>query len=361
MHTDEAAPQDTRRMLAKLSGLRDSAAGTSSAAVATRNAKHGLIWPGVGLALLVAMGTAWWVRAQPAAVAPVPVAAAVVPRAQAPTGSVLEASGFVVALRQATVSASITGRIARLLVAEGSTVRRGQPIAELDAGVSDAQVAFAEAGVRAAETAAGVTRAKIQSAQRSLARSEDLAARGFVSQASLDQTAEASESLQAQLASDLSQVDVARKQLALQREQLRSVNIVAPFDGVVTELSAHVGEIVSPISGGGGFTRTGICTIVDPKSLQGEVDVSEQYLARLRKDQPVSVRFPAYPDIALKGRIAVLPAAVDRNTAAVKVKIAFDALAQQLTPGMRADFSFMAPTAVGALGPAQASTVAMRE
>jgi HlyD family secretion protein len=264
-----------------------------------------------------------------------------------PTGSVLEASGFVIAGRQATVSASITGRIARLQVTEGSFVRRGQPIAELDAGISDAQVAYAEAGVRAADKAAGVTRARMQAANRDKRRSEDLAAQGFVSQASLEQTTAALESLQAQLTSDLSQVEVARKQLALQREQLRSVKVVAPFDGVVTSVSAHVGEIVSPISGSGGFTRTGICTIVDPESVEGEVDVSEQYLGRLRKDLPVSVRFPAYPDITVSGRIAVLPAAVDRNTAAIKVKITFDDLVQQLTPGMRADFTFMAPGVSG--------------
>lgn len=355
MDVDEAIPQETRRLLASLSGLRDGAAAPSPSRAASHSARYRLILLLAVLAIAGVGGAAWWAQAWQAPAAPAPVATAPSPKATAPTGSVLEASGFVVANRQATVSASITGRIARLQVTEGSYVRRGQIIAELDAGISAAQVAVAEAGVRAAETAAGVTRAKIQAATRNLSRSEDLASRGFVSQASLDQTAETSDSLQAQFMSDLSQVEVARKQLALQREQLRSVNIVAPFDGVVTELSAHVGEIVSPISGGGGFTRTGICTIVDPKSLEGEVDVNEQYLGRLRKDQPVAVRFPAYPDVTLQGRIAVLPATVNRNTAAVKVKIALDSTAQQLTPGMRADFTFMAPTAVGSAASAQVS------
>ncbi len=367
MDIKDAISDDTRRMLSNLSRLREG--GTPAATGvplpiwaprhdAGRAGTQVPLWVALALALaaLAAMGgSAWWVHTHSVVPAPAPAATLSVQPKSAGSGSVLEASGFVVANRQATVSAAFTGRIVRLHVEEGSFVRRGQTIAELDSSVSSAQVAYAQAGVQAAERAAAVTRTKIMMAKRNLLRSEDLAARGFVSQASLDQTTESVESLQAQITSDQSQVEVAVKQLSLQREQLRSLNVVAPFDGIVTELSAHVGEIVSPVSGGGGFTRTGICTIVDPASLEGEVDVNEQHLGRLRQGQRVAVRLPAYPELTLNGRIATLPTAVNRSTAAVKLRIAFDEPSAQLRPGMRADFGFMASSITSAASAGQAA------
>jgi RND family efflux transporter MFP subunit len=259
----------------------------------------------------------------------------------APAGGVmLEASGFVVARRQATVSASQTGRLARLFVKEGAHVRRGDLIAELDAGISRAEVAYAEAGVLAAERAVEVTRRKLEAARRAAARDQGLARDGFISAAGLDQSSSTVATLQAQLEAELSQVAVAREQQRIQTEQMQGIEVRAPFDGIVTDLAAHEGEIVSPISGGGGFTRTGICTIIDPASLEGEVDVNERYLERLHAGQAVAVHLPAFPSLKLMGTVATLPAVVDRNTAAARIRIAFPSPAPELRPGMRADFSF---------------------
>lgn len=261
--------------------------------------------------------------------------------ALAPTGAViLEASGFVVARREATVSASQTGRLARVFVKEGAHVRRGDLIAELDAGISRAEVAYAEAGVQAAERAAEVTRRKLETARRAAERDQGLAHDGFISAAGLDQSTSSVATLQAQLEAEQSQVAVAREQQRIQVEQMQGIEVRAPFDGIVTDLNAHEGEIVSPISGGGGFTRTGICTIVDPASLEGEVDVNERYLERLRPGQGVEVRLPAYPSLKFRGTVAALPAVVDRNTAAARIRIVFPAPAPELRPGMRADFAF---------------------
>jgi multidrug resistance efflux pump len=127
----------------------------------------------------------------------------------------------------------------------------------------------------------------------------------------------------------------------MQHQQLASTRIVAPFDGVVTALSAHVGEIVSPISAGGGFTRTGICTIVDLGTVEGEANISEQYLSRIAAGQRVRITALAYPDARIGGRVLGMTPVVDRNTAALKVRIGFDdAVPVQLMPGMRIDLDF---------------------
>ena len=294
----------------------------------------------------VAGGVWLWPHPQAASTVQVPVPSpAAAPAAPVVTaapiaGTVLEASGFVIAERQATVSASTTGRIAKLFVSEGSRVRRGDLIAELDAGIPAAQVAYAQAGVLAAQRGVEVTRRRLEAARRSAARDQDLARQGFISAASVDQSSSNVEALQAQLEAETSQVAVAREQQRIQAEQMASVRVRAPFDGVVTGLAAHEGEIVSPISGGGGFTRTGICTLLDESSLAGEVDVNERYLARLRVGQRVAVRLPAYPAVALEGRVADLPTSIDRNTGAARVRIHFDQPAPELRAGMRADFAF---------------------
>lgn len=338
---DAPALEDTRRRLAQLRGLAAPPAAPVQAPPTPRR------WPWAVAAIGVAAvaGGVWlWPQQQAGAPVPVPAPAAAtaapVATAAPAAGTVLEASGFVIAERQATVSASTTGRIAKLFVSEGSRVRRGDLIAELDAGIPAAQVAYAQAGVLAAQRGVEVTRHKLEAARRSAARDQDLARQGFISAASLDQSSSNVEALQAQLEAEASQVAVAREQQRIQAEQMASVRVRAPFDGVVTGLAAHEGEIVSPISGGGGFTRTGICTLLDESSLAGEVDINERYLARLRVGQRVAVRLPAYPAIALEGRVADLPTSIDRNTGAARVRIRFEQPSPELRAGMRADFGF---------------------
>jgi RND family efflux transporter MFP subunit len=381
----DGGADDTRRLLAQLRGqpgagrkaandtLRrecDAPKGAEASAGAGRRVGRMTV---VALAVLVAGALAWhpWQghstgmvsaeSAQPAATAgaaaatqpadatnatAAPTAPTAATRSQpaapahASNAVLLEASGFVVARRQATVSASQTGRLARLFVTEGEQVHRGDLIAELDAGISQAEVAYAEAGVRAAERSVEVTRRKLEAAHRAAARDQGLAKDGFISAAGLDQSTSSVDTLQAQLEAELSQVAVAREQQRIQMEQMQGIQVRAPFDGVVTGIAAHEGEIVSPVSGGGGFTRTGICTIVDPSSVEGEVDVNERYLGRLQPGQPVLVHLPAYPKLSFKGTVATLPAVIDRNTAAARIRVSFPAPAAELRPGLRADFSF---------------------
>jgi len=139
----------------------------------------------------------------------------------------------------------------------------------------------------------------------------------------------------------------------------------APFAGVVTEKAAQVGEIVSPLSAGGGFTRTGVGTIVDMDSLEVEVDVAEAYIGQVRADMPAEAVLDAYPDWKIPAHvIAVIPAA-DRGKGTVKVRVALDQKDARLVPDIGVRVSFLAPKkdaaaaaaapmARGALVPAQA-------
>lgn len=332
--------QALRQSLSRMRGGPDAPlTSPTSAAPAPRQLRPLLL----GLLLLAGLAGGlgvWAARAKapapaaPAATAPVP------PQAAASAGVVLEASGYVVAQRQATVSSSMTGRLLRLHVQEGAWVRQGDLIAELDPGIQSAQVAHARAGVKAAEQAVEVTRQRLLAAQRSAARDRNLADQGFLSPAHLDQSHSGVQTLQAQLDAELSQVQVAREQHRIQQEQLQHVQVRAPFDGIVSGLTAHEGEIVSPISGGGGFTRTGICTITDTGSLEGEADIGERYLSRLHVGQRVQVRLPAYPQHRLEAQVLTLPSSVDRNTAAARLRIRFSSIPSELRPGLRAEFVF---------------------
>ncbi|MDP5210788.1 efflux RND transporter periplasmic adaptor subunit [Microbulbifer sp. 2205BS26-8] len=254
---------------------------------------------------------------------------------------VLQASGFVVARRQATVSADVTGRLVKIHVREGATVEKGQLLAELDPRVAQARVDYARVNVESARKVAVVSKARLAEAGASLARYRKLAEDKFVSPEELDAASYKVDILKAQLASDRTLIQAAEKQFEIERQQLSNTQILAPFDGVVTQVTAHVGEIVSPISAGGGYTRTGICTLVDLDSIEGEINISEQYIDRLREGQKVSVTTVAYPDESFSGKVLGITPMVERNTAAIKVRVGLQGGGHRLIPGMRIDLDFL--------------------
>ena len=132
------------------------------------------------------------------------------------------------------------------------------------------------------------------------------------------------QSLQARIAAAREQVKVAERQVALQQTELDNMVIRAPFSGVAISKDAQPGEMVSPVSAGGGFTRTGICTIVDMKSLEIEVDVNESYINRVTAGQPVTAVLDAYPDWQIPARVITTVPTADRQKATVLVRIGFD-------------------------------------
>jgi len=286
------------------------------------------ILPGaVGAAAFVLGGAAGWLlKPAPPPPPPTPVQSAEAGGQAVASGS-LVASGYVVARRQATVAAEVTGRLLEVRVEEGQRVRRGQVLAILEPTLARADLGSASARAAAAD-------ADLAEAQRVLDRTRALAQQGFASDAALT-------AAQSRYDLALAQRNAARSDAARASAQLSRYEIRAPFDGVIVNKAAQPGEIISPISAGGGFTRTGVCTIVDMTSLEIEVDVSEAYIARVSEGQRVEAVLDAYPDVVFPGRvIATIPSA-DRSRATVRVRIGFDQLDSRILPEMAIGVRFL--------------------
>ena len=313
------------------------------------------------LALVVGVGL-WlgWARLRP------PVVQTTVARAAAPggaAGSVLDASGYVTARLQATVSAKITGKVTEVLIEEGMRVRAGAVLARLDDTEARAALGLAQAQLVAARSQLAEVRAQLEQAERDYVRQQGLYDRQLVSPQSLDAALAQRDMLRARLANVQEQIKVAQESLAVAQVQLDNTVIRAPFSGVVIAKSAQPGEMISPISAGGGFTRTGIGTIVDMDSLEIQVDVNESYINRVTPGQPVEATLNAYPDWKIPGEvIAIIPTA-DRSKATVKVRIAIKTRDARIVPDMGVRVGFLeskpagaapAPTVAGVLVPAEA-------
>lgn len=277
--------------------------------------------------------------------------------------SVLDATGYVVARRQATVSSKATGKVLEVLVEEGMSVEEGQLLATLDDSLPRAQLALEESQLAASETALEEIETSIEQARLDFERTQNLAERELASQAELDRNRIALEGLEARLKYAQRQLEIARRGVDLQRLLVEDMEIRAPFAGVVIAKAAQPGEMISPISAGGGFTRTGICTIVDMGSLEVEVDVPEDYINRVRPGQPVTAKLNAYPDLAIPAEvIATIPAA-DRSKATVRVRIGFKSRDSRILPDMGVRVAFLgeevpapttSPTAQGVWAPRSA-------
>jgi RND family efflux transporter MFP subunit len=269
-------------------------------------------------------------------------------------GSVLDASGYVTARRQATVSAKITGKVTEVRIEEGMRVEAGAVLARLDDTEAKAQLALARAQLAAAQSQEGEIRALLQQAERDYARAEELFGRQLVSAQSIDAARAQRDTLRARLAANAEQVRVARESVTVAEVQLANTVIRAPFGGVVVSKAAQPGEMISPISAGGGFTRTGIGTIVDMDSLEVQVDVNESFINRVTAEQPVEITLNAYPDWKIPGAvIAIIPTA-DRSKATVKVRIAIHSKDSRIVPdmGVRVAFLESRPAAAERAAPA---------
>jgi RND family efflux transporter MFP subunit len=278
------------------------------------------------------------VAAPPTVETPAVAAAPVVAKR---SDSVLDATGYVVARRQATVSAKVTGKVVDVYIEEGMHVDEGQLLARLDDSVPRAELALAESQLKAARASLNELNVEIRQAQLDLERVEGLAARKLASQADLDRARLTLEGLKARLERANQDVRVADRAAAVQRQMVEDMEIRAPFAGVVVAKAAQPGEMISPISAGGGFTRTGICTIVDMDSLEVEVDVNEAYINRVQPKQPVAVSLNAYPDERIPAEvIAIIPTA-DRNKATVRVRIALLEKNPRVLPDMGVKVAFL--------------------
>ncbi|HNR92659.1 MAG TPA: efflux RND transporter periplasmic adaptor subunit [Dokdonella sp.] len=299
------------------------------------------IFGGLAVALLLMAVLGWWLFGTPkpfvidAALAAPPAGAGSVPAA------VLQATGYVTARRQATVSAQITGTMAEVLIEEGERVEAGQVLARLDDTAQRAALGQAEAQLAQARAQVGQYRARLDQARRDRERLDDLVGRKLVSRQAAEAARTEVDALVAQLTAQQRFVDLAEAQLRSAQVQLDYTTVRAPFAGIVIAKAAQVGEIVSPLSAGGGFTRTGVGTIVDMDSLEVEVDVNEAYINRVRAGAPAEAVLDAYQDWKIPARvIAIIPTA-DRGKATVKVRIGLEQKDPRVLPDMGVRVSFM--------------------
>ena len=301
------------------------------------------LWPVIVISLLgVAIAAAWvWYNASRAVEVEVVRPVMIETSGNRPVASVLDASGFVVARRQATVAAEVTGKLTEVLVEEGMRVEQGQVLARIDDATEQARLDLSRARLASEQRAVREIQVRLDDAERTQTRLNQLRARELVSQADLDQADTAFASLRAQLASARQRVEVVRREVALQEQLLDELTVRAPFGGIVIARAAQAGEMVSPISAGGGFTRTGICTIVDMSSLEIEVDVNEAFIDRVSTGQGVVALLDAYPEWEIPAEVTIVVPAADRQKATVRVRIGFVELDPRILPDMGISVRFL--------------------
>jgi HlyD family secretion protein len=253
--------------------------------------------------------------------------------------TLLNASGYVTARRRATVSSKVTGKVTEVLVEEGMAVQADQVLARIDSSNVERSLHLAEAQLESARQALGETKANLEHAEREVKRLSKLISEQAASQVELDRAETEAKSLKARLDRQAADIAVSEREVAVWKQQLDDAVIRAPFAGIVTTKNAQPGEMISPMSVGG-FTRTGICTIVDMNSLEIEVDVSESYINRVVAGQPVEATLDSYPGWQIPCKvIAIIPTA-DRQKATVKVRVGFEKLDPRILPDMSVKVAF---------------------
>ena len=314
----------------------------------------------IGLWLLVlvlaaaAAAAAWfWLRAPRAL--PVRTAAVVEarPGSDGAGPAVLNASGYVTARRRATVSSKMTGKVVEVLVEEGMAVKAGQVLARLDPTTLTRYLELADAELAASRRTAAETEVRLKEARLTLGRARALVRDGISGQADLDKAEAEVDALEARLDLTREQVTVAERQVAVRRSDLDDTVIRAPFAGVAISKDAQPGEMVSPVSAGGGFTRTGISTIVDMSSLEIEVDVNESFINRVTPGQQVEATLDAYPDWRIPSHVITIVPTADRNKATVLVRIGFERLDPRILPDMGVKVAFMGEPEPASQAPAR--------
>jgi RND family efflux transporter MFP subunit len=294
-------------------------------------------WLVMPVLVVAVLALGWWWHSRAPEVSTV---TAVPLPASAPAAAVLDASGYVVARRQATVSAKVTGKVAAIHVEEGMPVKHGQVLGTLDDSQARLARVLAERQIEATAGGLNESGVRLAEARRTLARNERLYADRLVAESVLDAARADVAALVAQQAALQGQLDVARSTLRLREQDLEDLVIRAPFDGVVISKDAQPGEMVSPISAGGGYTRTGIATIVDMDSREIEVDVNEAFIHRVSSNQRTEAVLDAYPDWDIPSHVISVVPAADRQKATVRVRIAFEALDPRILPDMAVKVRF---------------------
>lgn len=256
------------------------------------------------------------------------------------SASVLDASGYVVARRMATVSAKITGKVREVLIEEGMYVKQGQVMATLDPVDAEAQLHLADSQLQAAHSQVDNIHAQLVSAQADARRMRALVGKQLVSRSDYDNAVATRDALRAQLENAQRTVEVHADQLEIARIDLDNTIVRAPFNGIVTAKAAQPGEVISPMATGG-YTRTGIGTLVDMDSLEIEVEVGESFIGRVQPKMAVESTLNAYPQWKIPGEVVAIIPTADRGKATVKVRVALRVKDRRIVPEMGARVSFL--------------------
>ena len=298
------------------------------------------LWIGAGAVILVVAGALLWYFNREKPVEVTVATARPMPATGAAT-SVLDATGYVTARRQATVSAKITGKVREVRIEEGQRVAEGDILATLDDSEARVDVALRRAQVAAARAQLTEAEAGSANAEREYKRQQEIAALKLTSASALDAARTEAEASRARTLSQSSAVRVAQEALQAAQVQLDNTIVRAPFAGVVTVKAAQPGEMISPISAGGGSIRTGIGTIVDMDSLEIQVDVSESYINRVQPGQKVEAVLNAYPDWRIPASVIAIVPTADRSKATVKVRVALGEKDARIVPEMGVRVAFL--------------------
>ena len=299
-------------------------------------------------AVVLVLAAVWWTRRPPALEVRSAVAREVT--AAGADRTVLNASGYVTARREATVSSKVTGKVTEILVEEGIKVEAGQVLARLDDTNVSGSLLLAQAQLDSAKSSLEETRVRVREADQELSRQGALLKGNAAAQADFDHAEASALSLRARLAQLQTAVTVAERTVTIWQQQLDDTVIRAPFAGIVTSKNAQPGEMISPMSSGG-FTRTGICTLVDMDSREIEIDVNESYINRVAPGQEVDATLDAYADWKIPCKvIAIIPTA-DRQKSTVRVRVGFDRLDPRILPEMGVKVAFRDTGAASAGSP----------
>jgi RND family efflux transporter MFP subunit len=267
--------------------------------------------------------------------------------------ALLNASGYVTPRQRATIAAKITARVNEIYVDEGLRVEPGQVLAKLDDSDARARLASASAERDATAATLGDLRVNLENAERELRRIDELWERKLVAEQARDQARMAVDSFRARITLAREQVGAAEARVKVAQQDLDNCTVRAPFGGIVVSKDAQRGEMVSPVSAGGGFTRTGIATIVDMDSLEIEVDVNESYIARVKAGQPLTAVLDAYPEWQIPAKVRTVIPTADRQKATVKVRAAFDRLDPRILPDMGVKVTFLGEERIAPSGAAR--------
>ena len=300
-------------------------------------------WPWIVAAIFIVLalvGGAGWMLFGHRAIA-VQTATAVLPTSDSEAGAVLQATGYVTARRQATVSAQITGTLTDVLIEEGDRVKKNQVLARLDDSGYRAALDSAKAAAGAAHAMVAQYQSQLAQNRRDADRQQSIAAQGLVAKQIAEQARTLVDSTHAQLVSQQRQAVSADAQVAEAQVNFDYCVVRAPFDGVITTKDAQVGEIISPFSAGGGFTRTGIGTIVDMDSLEVDVDVNEAYIGKVKANMPAEAVLDAYPDWKIPAHVIAIVPTADRGKATIKVRVALEKRDVRIVPDMGVRVSFL--------------------